>query len=78
MKKIHAADGAAFAKEGARSSSAARFLDCLLDTFPDRIKRLVPIAVTLSTLTPFGQRIEPMKKFAIVLEIYLIKNCLLL
>ena len=61
----------------ARRSSEARFLDRLLDAFPNGIKRVVPVAVLFKippALTPSWERIELIEEFAVVLEIHRIKN----
>ena len=59
------------------STSEARFIDRLLDAVPDGIKRVVPVTVLFiipPALTPFGQRIELIEKFAVVFQIHRIKN----
>ena len=62
---------------GARGSSEARFFDRLLDAVIDGIERVVPVAAlskSRQVLPPFGQWIEPVEKFAVVLEIHRIKD----
>jgi hypothetical protein len=59
------------------SSSADRFLDRLLDAFPNGIKRVVLSAIFFKitpALIPFGQWTEQIEKFAFLLEIHRIKN----